>query len=80
MKNQFKKVDSKGNKLKEAIGKGVDHAHYKKIKEARAKSEMIIFKCTKEQKSNFKEKVSKMDGINESDVLRFLMNEFLKSK
>ena len=80
MKNNFKKQDHKGNKLEEQIGQGIDYDHWKKVKEARAKSELIIFKCTKEQKVKFKEKVSKINGVNESEILRMLVNEFVNSK
>ena len=67
------------NKLKKDWD-NFNHEHYQKVKEARAKSELMIFKCTKQQKADFKEKVASMDGVNGSDVLRMLMDEFTKSK
>jgi hypothetical protein len=69
MKNKFKKDWDNFNQ-----------EHYQKVKEARAKSELMIFKCTKQQKADFKEKVAEMNGVNGSDVLRMLMDEFTKSK
>ena len=41
---------------------------------------MVIFKCTKQQKADFKARVSEIEGVNESDVLRMLIDGFIKSK
>ena len=57
-----------------------DDEHFKKVKEARAKSELVIFKCTKQQKADFKARVKEIQGVNESDVLRMLMDNFINSK
>ncbi len=67
------------NKLKKDWD-NFDQEHFKKVKEARAKSEMIIFKCTKQQKADFKSRVQQIEGVNESDVLRMLIDGFIKSK
>lgn len=67
------------NKLKKEWD-NFDDDHLKKVKEARAKSEMIIFKCTKQQKADFKSRVEEIEGVNESDVLRMLIDGFIKSK
>ncbi len=67
------------NKLKKDWD-NFDQDHFKKVKEARAKSEMIIFKCTKQQKADFKARVKEIEGVNESDVLRILIDGFIKSK
>ena len=67
------------NKLKKDWD-NFDKEHFQKVKEARAKSELVIFKCTKQQKADFKARVSEIEGVNESDVLRMLMDNFINSK
>ena len=80
MKNNFKKQDHKGNKLEEQIGQGVNYDHWKKVKEARKKTSSIRFMLTEKEKQDFKDKVSGISGVNESEILRMLVNEFVNSK
>ena len=54
--------------------------HYKKVKEARKKTSSIRFMLTEKEKQDFKDKVSGISGVNESEILRMLVNEFVKSK
>ena len=79
MKNQFKKTDSKGNKLNENIGGGLNYAHLKKVKEARLKTEEIRFRATKENK-DFLREVSEVSGLSQSEILTNLLERFLKGE
>jgi len=54
--------------------------HYKKVKEARKKTSSIRFMLTEQEKQDFKDKVSGISGVNESEILRMLVNEFVNSK
>ena len=54
--------------------------HYKKVKEARKQSASIRFMLTEKEKKDFKDKVAGISGINESEILRMLVNEFVNSK
>ena len=67
------------NKLKKDWDNFNDE-HFQKVKEARAKSELVIFGCTKQQKADFKARVEEIEGVNESDVLRILIDGFINSK
>jgi len=74
------KKDAKGNKLKEAIGTGIDHEHWKKVKEARAKNSIITFRCSNLEKEKFVNKANAVSELNESEVLRLLINGFINGK
>ena len=77
MKNGYKKQDSKGNKLKEAIVTGVDHEHYKKVKAERMQTASIRFMLTEKDKKSFKSSCEDVNNMNESDILRTLVDGFI---
>ena len=77
MKNKFKKSDANGNELPEAIGKGVDETHLKKVMKARNMDARITFKSKEIDKLNF-ERICKELNINPSLVHRELMLNFIK--
>ena len=67
------------NKLKKDWD-NFDQEHYKKVKEARLNSANIRFMLPKSVKNEFKQRVKEIEGVNESDVLRMLIDGFIKSK
>jgi len=80
MKNTFKKSDANGNKLPEVKGKGLNLTHLLKVKEARRKEDVINFRCSTEEKINFKLACKEVDGLNESQVARALLVAFSNGK
>jgi len=79
MKNTFKKQDSKGNKLPEEIGKGLNKTFCKKVLEQRTKSDTLRIRCTpfeKERLLNYCE----AKGINMSDLFRPTLEKIVKIK
>jgi hypothetical protein len=77
MKNGYKKQDSKGVKLKEVIGTGLDHEHYKKVKAARRQTANIRFMLTETEKKFFKDSCLAVEDMNESEILRMLVSGFV---
>jgi hypothetical protein len=76
-KNNYKKQDASGNQLPEAIGKGIDAEHLKKVQDARNVDAMNSFKSREIDKLNFRD-VCKELGLNVSLVHRELMLNFIK--
>jgi len=57
--------------------KGFNSEHYKKVKEARAKSDIITFRCTKGEKINFELECGLLQSTP-SEVLREFIKTFSK--
>ena len=79
MNNEFKKKDSKGNKLPEAIGDGLNENHII-VKEHLKKDDYIRFLITKQGKVAFKLACEEVPGMNESEIARGLINAFTNGK
>ena len=78
MSNQFKKQDSKGNRLPEKIGKGINEEHKDKVLKAREnKNDYIRFRCTTQEKIDFK---LACDGEKFSKVARSLFIAYTKGQ
>ena len=79
MKNNYKKVDAKGNKLSESIGSGLNLDHFKKVKEARNMNCELRFRISEIEKLKFREYAKKFN-VSESEILRNLVNNFVNGK
>ena len=78
MSNQFKKKDSKGNRLPEEIGKGINKEHTNKVLKVREnKNDYIRFRCTTQEKIDFK---LACDGEKFSKVARSLFIAYTKGQ
>jgi len=78
MKNKFKKVDAKGNRLPEQIGKGINKEHLKKVmKETTIKDDMISFKIEREIHDKLIRAANKMN-VTKSFILQELIKEFVE--
>ncbi len=81
MKNTFKKADSKGNQLKEEIGKGLNKKHplvikhesYKKEMMAKTKKAVKTLKVAQELIDDWK----KIGGSDE-EIREFIIDEIIK--
>lgn len=52
-------------------------SNYKKEKEARKQSASIRFMLTESEKENFQSKAARNKSLNESDILRILVNGYI---
>ncbi len=74
--NRFKKEDSKGNKLPEAIGKGLNLDHLRKVEKARNLGSYIRFRISEKERIDFKLACEDIPGMTESAISRALHNAF----
>ncbi len=79
-KNTFKKADANGNQLPEVKGKGLNLTHLLKVKEARRKDDYIRFRCSVDEKINFKTACNEIKEMTESEISRALHNAFANGK
>ena len=75
MKNEFKKSDSKGNKLPEEIGKGLNYNHPSKVIK-KMLNDRLEFKINSLDKETFAKWCVDQGGV--SKVLRNYVNNCIK--
>lgn len=79
-KNKHKKSDSKGNKLSEQIGKGLNEKHVLKVLKARETLDSTIsFKIEASTNKKLDAKALEMN-VPKSFIIQELINNFLKIK